>query len=183
MSQNQLWATRPAAGSEPTITEQQHPLFKSTLKQSSPGNVIYSICNSGWVLDIFPCPEDDSSEEDQHKLILFPQHQNNSSPTQRWEFIQEDFAHTNDNDILTTEPSLLFEDNLQDSIMTDDSASSIGYTSGSSSISCGSIGFPHGLTPAKRSSQSSLSSMNRKESLEDFHIYPSYQQHQTTIFN
>lgn len=165
LSNNQLWAVRPAAGSESTTTT-DHPLFKGTLNRASRGSVIYSICNSDWVLDVC-CPGKHPSNC-QEKLVLFPQrqHQNES---QVWEFVPEGCAHTSEELLTPEDPGLIFNTNVFDSSIINEN--SFGYASSSSSFSLDSPGFAHGLSPAKRSSQTSLSSMDRKKSTPETDIF------------
>lgn len=156
---NQLWAVRPAAGTGESITI-EHPLH-----QNIAGIVIYSVCNRDWALDIC-CPEDSTKER--QKLILFP-HQG-SSQNQIWYFLPENDVNTNQYTV-PEEPSLVFDDSSLESSMIDEYNFDQG--SSASSISCESIGFAHGLSPAKRSSQTSLTSASRNESLEDIYLYQS----------
>ncbi|CAO3655253.1 unnamed protein product [Mucor hiemalis] len=162
-SQNQRWAIRPAAGSE-SHTLSEHPLMsRRSSSQKHTGNVIYSVCNDGWVLDVVYSAID--SPNSQEKLVLFPQHEI-SSNNQGWEIIPETCMHER-HDALTEMPPLTFDDNLFDSSIVNEN--SIGYSSSSSCTSLESIGFAHGLSPAKRSSQSSVVSSRRKSSLgEDY---------------
>lgn len=153
---NQLWAIRPAAGSGESATE--HPLH-----QNNVGFVIYSVCNRDWVFDI--CCQEDFTKG-QQKLILFP-HQS-SSQNQTWDFIPENDVNTNQH-VLCEDPGLAYDDSSLESSVTDDYNFDRG--SSMSSNSCGSIGFAHGLSPAKRSSQTSLTSASRNASLENIYMY------------
>lgn len=154
---NQLWGIRPAAGSGESATE--HPLH-----QNNVGIVIYSVCNSDWVFDICSQEEEDPTKERQN-LILFP-HQS-SSPNQTWDFIPENDVNTNNPYDIVKEPGLVYDDSSLESSLIDD----YNYDRGSSisSNSCESIGFAHGLSPAKRSSQNSLTSASRNPSLENIY--------------
>ncbi|KAG2207677.1 hypothetical protein INT47_011797 [Mucor saturninus] len=161
---NQLWGIRPAAGSVGSAAE--HPLH-----QNQVGIVIYSICNSDWVFDI--CSHENPTEKERQNLILFP-HQS-SSQHQTWDFIPENDVNTNAY-ATVQEPGLVYDDSSLESSLIDD----YNYDRGSSvsSNSCESVGFAHGLSPAKRSSQTSLTSASRNASLENIYTNPS-QFHQT----
>lgn len=166
-SNNQLWAVRPAAGSESTTTT-DHPLFKRTT--ASRGSVIYSVCNNDWVLDV--CCPGKNSPSCQQKLVLFPQRQHQDE-SQVWEFVPESCAHMSDELLTPEDPGLIFNTNVFDSSIINEN--SFGYASSSSSFSLDSPGFAHGLSPAKRSSQTSLSSMGRKQSYEEMPIHQTHQ--------
>ncbi|KAI9470011.1 MAG: hypothetical protein EXX96DRAFT_512305 [Benjaminiella poitrasii] len=162
-AENQLWAVR----TNISLLNATHPLSQQTEKtvlSSFVGSVIYSICNSDWVLDI--------SHEDETKLILFPYHPDDSDccKRQRWDFVPE-------NDMsLTNEPHLYFSGQSM-LISSDPSLQTVEeyyYYSRSSSFSSSStfdnvIGFAYGLTPARRSSsQSSLTSRKGSQANEPF---------------
>ena len=171
ISENQLWAVRPASNTQST-TATEHPLFKGPTKHYSNAMAIYSVCNSDWVLDV--CPPEVHATDKKYKVVLFPQPEN-TTQTQQWEFIPE--HHSTEVDLLIAEPDLIFDNNMIDGAPYE---SHTGYSSMSSSISCESIGYAHGLSPAKRSSQSSISSISQKESLEDVYLYQA--QHFPTSF-
>lgn len=170
---NQLWCVRPAGSkvdSEPA-TPSEHPLYQRGMEQTSRGNIIHSLCNSDWILDIAP-PENRNEKnlnEEHHKLILFPQHQQ-ESPTQRWEFVSEhDILNIGDQSLIIGEPSLVFDDNSLESSVIDDNLVAPGSCICEPYIA---ESFAHGLSPAKRGSQTSLNSISRKSSLEDMcHIF------------
>jgi hypothetical protein len=125
-------------------------------------------------LDI-SCPEysDENSTEVNYKLILLPQHQH-ENPDKLWEFVSEhDVLNISDDSLMTEEPNLIFDENALESSTIDDNLTTPG-----SSISCESLGFAHGLTPAKRGSETSLKSLARKESLEDMYTYQTHRHHQ-----
>ncbi|KAI8083833.1 hypothetical protein BDF21DRAFT_492727 [Thamnidium elegans] len=148
---NQLWATRAI-----TIVS-EHPLHKET--QSSTGLIVYSLSNRDWVLDAVS-PEDNLTE-DLQKLVLFP-HQE-VSKSQTWDLIYQVDMKMNQ------EPSLIFEESSINSSIIDDISAS-GQVSPVSTISFDSMEFPHGLSPSKRNSQTSLTSNSRKTSLEDIYL-------------
>lgn len=149
---NQLWATRAIT----TVSE--HPLYKET--QASTGLVVYSLSNRDWVLDAIT-PEDNLTE-DLQKLVLIPYQEVTKS--QIWNLIYQVDMNVNQ------EPSLIFEDSSINSSIIDDGSTS-GQVSPVSIISCDSMEFPHGLSPSKRNSQTSLTNNSRKTSLEDIYLY------------
>ncbi|KAI9341311.1 hypothetical protein BD770DRAFT_414842 [Pilaira anomala] len=153
---NQKWAVRPA--STTNITTSKHPLFKEETSHQPPGFMIYPLCNRDWVLDVH-----DSTE----KLVLL-QYQE-FSKSQVWELVFE-------SDVINKEeePSLTYQDNSLASSISDDS--SAGQITPGSSISFDFMDFaPHGLSPSKRSSQTSLNSNSRKGSLENIYLYQAQQ--------
>jgi hypothetical protein len=145
-SQNQLWAVQ--TDFQPT----EHPLVRRRSSQKTPiGSVIYSVANNDWVLDI--CPEG-------QKLILFP-YQQDSNQQQRWIFTSEKEAS------LADEPCSVFDNKMNDLSPYEKYYSNPSICSSrnsSSSLSAGSTGFAHGLTPAKRCSSQSSHTSSRKES-------------------
>ncbi|KAK4512176.1 uncharacterized protein ATC70_013419 [Mucor velutinosus] len=148
-SQNQLWAV------QTEFQQTEHPLVKRRSSQKTRiGSVIYSVANSDWVLDV--CPEG-------QKLILFPYSQD-LNHQQRWLFIPEKEM------ILTEEPTSLSDNKMAgtstyEAYYSTPLSSSSCNSNTSSSYSINSMGFAHGLTPAKRcSSQSSLAASSRKSS-------------------
>lgn len=153
---NQKWAVRPV--STINITTSKHPLFKEEASHQPPGFMIYPLCNRDWVLDVH-----DSTE----KLVLLPYQE--LCESQIWNLVFE-------SDVINKEeePSLIYEDNSLASSISDDS--SAGQITPGSSISFDSTDFaPHGLSPSKRSSQTSLNSNSRKGSLENIYLYQTQQ--------
>ncbi|KAI8363819.1 hypothetical protein EDC96DRAFT_608792 [Choanephora cucurbitarum] len=138
-------------------------LFGKIVRAKVPmGSLIYSATNHDWVLET--CPKT-------RKVILFPVHNDHSRQQQRWEFIPEKEMPLLHQEQEIEEPSLLSE--------TDSTDSSISYYSPTSSISQASSEFTFGLTPARKrgSSQSSISSSSRKESLNDSTLCPYFPYH------
>ncbi|KAI8390926.1 uncharacterized protein BYT42DRAFT_554903 [Radiomyces spectabilis] len=108
----------------------------TNIGESHPGYAIYSICNDDWVLDI-------QFNEDPSKLILFP-YQPFDNDNQRWTFVSSSDASIS----LSADVLLTAKHATTDS------------TSPMPTDPLGESNFTNALTPAKRGSQSSLSSLS-----------------------
>jgi hypothetical protein len=137
-------------------TSNTSDLFTRRFSQvDSIGKTIYSISNSDWVLDV--CPNS-------QKVILFPQDPLESSLQQKWEFIPENVTTPSECNLFN-EPGLLFENQAVDPLAIDDYYIFPRSRNSSVSSTSESIGFAHGLTPARRNSSRSSISSHRKDSL------------------
>ncbi|KAI8987278.1 hypothetical protein BDF20DRAFT_832229 [Mycotypha africana] len=186
-AQNQLWAVKQKQ--ENASIEYQHPLVRPSSNNSissagggggggggSGGLMIHPLGNSDWVLDV---------DSDERKLILFPYDYNQTLRRQTWEFIPE-----NDISVLAATTSLFQEEAMIDDLSlsaeeyiystaslssrgrpqnmrNSNSSGSISSISTCDSSITSSNGFAHGLTPAKRTSNTPLPLhiTNRKRSI------------------
>lgn len=149
-AQNQLWATKLVE----TAPFEQHPLSKKEHHGSAV--MIYSACNSDWVLDV---------SMDGQKLVLFPlHHDGDEAQKQKWSIIYENdmqnSSHNSTNEVLESNTSVLGDDYVY---YHNGSISSVSTDSNNSST----MDFAYGLTPSKRSSATSIHVSSRSGSIVD----------------
>ncbi|KAF7727419.1 hypothetical protein EC973_007583 [Apophysomyces ossiformis] len=163
-ARNQLWGMR-----EDSV---------DALGRRLPGCVIYSVFHDDWVLDIQV-----NSVESEAKLILFP-YQVIDNEYQRWSFVSDLHATTSTLPMTTTNSHLHHNNNSSNSNSNNNNYSNnnnhsnhaitspaispyafasptvdLSPSTSSSSLHDMPMDFVHGLTPAKRGSQSSMSGL------------------------
>ncbi|KAI7857125.1 hypothetical protein BDC45DRAFT_436338 [Circinella umbellata] len=151
---NQLWGVRDGAFDVYGRPQPDHTL-------------IYSLSNDDWVLDIQHATNPD---ETTNKLILFP-YQSMDNDTQQWIFIDENASSLLDEPVTITTSTTMFKSSSSSSSSTNNASVNLSpSTSASSSpvttstvassnthdLSASAELFAHGLSPAKRGSQSSV---------------------------
>ncbi|KAI9498051.1 hypothetical protein BDB00DRAFT_755289 [Zychaea mexicana] len=142
---NQLWGVRDGA--------------LDAYGRQQPGSMIHSLSNEDWVLDIQHATHPDDNVAAGSKLILFP-FQNMDNDSQQWIFIDE-----SDSALLDEPPALqataMFKSPSSSSTMnptpsTSSASSSPVVANSNNDLSASAELFAHGLSPAKRGSQSSV---------------------------
>ncbi|KAI9256434.1 hypothetical protein BDA99DRAFT_539509 [Phascolomyces articulosus] len=148
---NQLWGVRDGAFDVYGRPQPDHSL-------------IYSLSNDDWVLDIQHVSN--PTDEVGNKLILFP-YQTMDNETQQWIFIDESTSHLLNEPTCAITSTTMFKSSSTSSIISSNnnsihpptpatSASSSPVTSTAHDLSSSAELFAHGLSPAKRGSQSSV---------------------------
>ncbi|KAI8141689.1 hypothetical protein BJV82DRAFT_645302 [Fennellomyces sp. T-0311] len=141
---NQLWGVRD--GELDAFGRQQ------------PGSVIYSLSNDDWVLDIHANPDGPAS-----KLILFP-YQSMDNESQQWTFIGENQS------ALLDEPAGSAMFNTFSTSTMNPTPSSSASSSPVADFTASAEHFAHGLSPAKRGSQSSVTLVSIEAYRECHHM-------------